>query len=78
MPLDNQGMEFGYRSKSNSSATWITLITALGVTATAFVIAKRVRARAVRGHVEDLVNLCDRAAKALDERVGHEMIFASN
>jgi hypothetical protein len=79
MPNENRDSENGGRSTSNCTATWIALLTALGVTATAFVIAKRVRGSTVKAHVEDLVHLCDRAAKTLDERLGHgEMAFASN
>lgn len=57
-------------SKASAGTTWITLLTAVGITATAFVIAKQVKAAAVKAHVEDLVDLCDRAAKTLDDRLG--------
>ncbi|HEY3780084.1 MAG TPA: hypothetical protein VGL56_03295 [Fimbriimonadaceae bacterium] len=55
-------------SKSSSIA-WIALITAVSVTATAIVVAKRIRAASVPRQVGDLVNLCDRAAQALEDRI---------
>ena len=63
------------RSKPSSTA-WITFITAVGVTATAFVIAKKLRANTVRGRIDDAFGRCDRAAKALDERLGRDLIVA--
>jgi hypothetical protein len=63
------------RSKS-SNAAWITLLTAVGVTATAFVIAKKLRAGTLQGRMDDVFDRCDRAAKALDERLGRDLSVA--
>lgn len=63
------------RSKS-SSAAWITLLTAVGVTATAFVIAKRIRSSSLQGRIDDVFGRCDRAAKTLDDRVGRDLSVA--
>ena len=54
----------------------ITLLTAVGVTATAFVIAKRMKGKGVSFHVEDLFGSCERAAQALDERLHTEYATA--
>ena len=74
MPRENAGSEI--RSKSSSLA-WVTLITAVGLTATAVVLAKRLRASSVKGHVIELFSLCDKAADALDERLGYPEIALS-
>lgn len=64
------------RSKSSSLA-WITVITAVGLTATAVILAKHLRTGAVKGRVIDLFNFCDRAADALDERLGYQSVALS-
>ena len=53
----------------SSSLAWITVITALSVTATAIIVAKKLRANNVRAQVGDLVHLCDRAAQTLEDRL---------
>jgi hypothetical protein len=62
--------ESNFEQKGRSNATWIALVAALGLTATAIVVAKRLRSSAVKGHVDDLFSACERAANKLDERVG--------
>jgi hypothetical protein len=68
-------IEAEIRSKSNN-ATWITILTAVGVAATAFIVAKKVRAGTVKGQIADVFGRCDRAARALDERLGPDLIVA--
>jgi hypothetical protein len=71
----SESREIEIRSKS-SSVAWITVLTALGVTATAFVIAKKVRAGSLHGRIDDVFGRCDRAAQALDDRLGPDLIVA--
>jgi len=71
MPLESNVTETECNSKSSGSTLWLALLAAVGLTATAIVVAKRYRASSVRAHVHDLVGFCDEAAKALDERLGH-------
>jgi len=51
-----------------SVAPWLTILTALGIGAAAFVIAKRFLPENDFADVDDLIGLCERAAAALDQR----------
>lgn len=79
MPSEIHTSECGCSSKASGSATWITLIAAVGVTATAFFIAKRIRQNSVQARAENLFDACDRAAQMLDDRLGvRDALYAAS
>ena len=61
-------------SKSNWTPAWM-VIAAIGATATAFVIARKIK-HAKTARFDDLVDLCDRSARALDERLHSDVVYA--
>ncbi len=69
----------GPHSKVNASLAWLTVVTAIGLTATAMFVAKKVKVAAHSAMIDDLVGVCDRAAKALDDRIGSgEIAYAAS
>ena len=77
MPDQNEITDFHGGSKWSSSATWITVIAAAGITATAFFVAKRLRAAAAKANTESWFDVCDRAAQTLDDRLTQDFVYAA-
>jgi hypothetical protein len=57
--------------KTSSTSIALALLTGAGLAATAFLLAKRLRKTNVAATVEHLIDRCDEAATALDERIRH-------
>ena len=55
-------------SKSNF-VPWLAILTAVGLSAAAFVVATRSRADQVVAQADDLLDICERAASQLDARL---------
>lgn len=61
-------------SEKKASA-WLPILTAVGVSAAAIYVLRKVRKSAPEAHVDkNLLEECTRAARALDSRIGEETI----
>ena len=62
---------------SRKSPTWVPLITAVGVSAAAFLVFRQVRKARKTFRLDDVLDNCSRAASDLDRRISDSLAALS-
>lgn len=57
-------------SNRGKSSTWVPLLTAVGVSAAAFLVYRKVRRVSAGNGIDNILESCSRAARDLDRRLG--------
>lgn len=60
---------FAERESRGSGGLWLTFAAAAGLAATAVILVRRLRRDDIASGVEDLIKMCDAAARKLEDRV---------
>ncbi len=67
---ETQSIDMHTTSRSSSVVPWWTVLTAVGLTAAAVILVRRMTAATEPASLEDAVDQCDRAASMLEDRLG--------